>query len=492
LGVNVLNNVVLRWCVLCLFLGLLSGNSSAAERVRKALIVGNAEYSGIPKLKNSVNDAVLIDETLRARGFETTLLTNATKRQMTEAAQEFAKGLDSNSVGLFYFAGHGLEVNGRNYLVPVDASIESEADIEFESVDAGRILSIFKIANNGLNLMILDACRNNPFIEGDSRSVLLKSGLAAMRPATGSLVLYATEPGNVASDNVHGKNGLFTKSLVESIKQPGLKIEDVFKRTAINVRKESANTQTPYIEGVILGDFVFTAGGGLPVESDLSSVTVTTNPVGAKVVLGGVGAWNSPTQINGLTRGDYVNLSVTHPGYVTQIQRIYLNSPNKKIHIRLNAIAANNESASDEQSTRKEALYPFTIQTKPVNARIRILNIGPVYQSGMRLPAGWFQVEVSAEGYRKVTKYVQHRQGKKIARIVLEKKQAKARNPVVEVNPVDNSQELSVTREQPEELVVWNEAKKLNSVEGYRRYLRVFPQGTFSMVALMKLEKMTD
>lgn len=236
--------------------------SVTAEPVRKALIIGNAKYTQVSALKNSVNDAVLIDKTLRARGFQTTVLTDATRRQMQTSIQEFAQQLDSNSVGLFYYAGHGVEIGGTNFLLPVDANIKSEADVEYEAVDANRILSVFKRSNNGLNLMILDACRDNPFSSDASRSLLGQRGLVRMQPASGSLVLYAAEPGHVASDNPNGSNGLFTLNLVDSIEQPGLKIEEVFKRTALKVRNASGNKQTPYQEGVIFGDFIFTKSHG--------------------------------------------------------------------------------------------------------------------------------------------------------------------------------------------------------------------------------------
>ena len=243
---------------LVFFIGF-SASLLADERTRQALIIGNSKYQKVKRLKNPVNDAMLMNEALREVGFQTTLVTDSSRREMKEAMHEFAKNLNSNSIGLFYYAGHGLEVNGRNYLVPVDASIGSEADVEYETVDAGRMLSIFNSNNNGLNLMILDACRDNPFTDSQSAwRNLDRKGLAAMRPATGSLVIYAAEPGKQASDNRSGHNSLFTKSLVESIRQPGLKIEDVYKKTAITVREGSGSEQTPYLEGAILGDFIFT------------------------------------------------------------------------------------------------------------------------------------------------------------------------------------------------------------------------------------------
>jgi uncharacterized caspase-like protein len=172
---------------------------------------------------------------------------------MIEAIRKFTSSLDEQSVGLFYFAGHGIEFGGDNYLIPVDANIVNEADVEFESINAGGVLSGLKQSNNGLNLVILDACWNNPY----ARSFRSASrGLSRMQPASGSLILYATEPGNVASDGT-GDNGVFTTHFVDAINQDGLSIEKVFKITARNVSKATAKKQTPYIEGVVLGDFYF-------------------------------------------------------------------------------------------------------------------------------------------------------------------------------------------------------------------------------------------
>jgi hypothetical protein len=422
---------VLAALVVVITLSFNLGTSFADERERKALIVGNANYTGIPELKNSINDAVLMERVLSDRGFETTLLKNATKRQMKEAIQKFAKTLDQDSVGLFYFAGHGLEVNGRNYLVPVDASISSEADVEYETVDAGRLLSIFEIANNGLNLMILDACRDNPFSTGSGWRNIERSGLAPMRPATGSLVMYATEPGKVASDNPHGENGLFTKNLVDTMKQPGLKIEEVFKKTAIKVRQESSKKQTPYIEGVILGDFVFTEGDRQPRSPK------TTNP----------------HNTNDRTRVD-----------------------------------------------REDTQFPFTVATRPRDARVRILNINPKYRRGMLLPSGEYVVEVSASGFRTQIRKVRHSGDSTVAWFELSEvvtnaaKSGKSNSrPTVIIKSegaVDRTERTSLPSDEVSELEMWNRAISTNNVAGYKKYLASFPRGTFRMIAMMKLEKL--
>ena len=245
----------MHWSLLLIVLTALQSSPLVAAPARIALVIGNADYVD-GKLKNPVNDAVLVTETLKAQGFQVTTLTNATKRQMKTAIRKFTRSLDKQSVGLFYFAGHGIEFNGNNYLIPVDADIVGEEDVEYESINGGRLLNGLELANNGLNLVILDACRNNPYARSFRSST---RGLSRMQPASGSLIMYATEPGDVAADG-RGNNGVFTTHLVDAINQQGEKIEEVFKITAINVSRATGKKQTPYIEGVVLGEFYFSGG----------------------------------------------------------------------------------------------------------------------------------------------------------------------------------------------------------------------------------------
>ncbi|MBF0265758.1 MAG: caspase family protein [Gammaproteobacteria bacterium] len=225
----------------------------SASQTRVALVIGNADYQNAP-LRNPVNDAKDMSKALKQYGFNVTSLINADLRKMNKEISQFGKKLKGdNTVGLFYYAGHGLQIQGKNYLVPIGANIEGEADIAYEAVDAGRILSQMEFADNGLNMVILDACRNNPFARSWRSTT---KGLAKMEAPAGSLMLYATSPGNVAADG-KGNNGLFTENLLKNMSKNGLKIEDIFKQTAISVSKTTKKMQIPYIEGVILGDFYF-------------------------------------------------------------------------------------------------------------------------------------------------------------------------------------------------------------------------------------------
>ena len=241
-----------HWSLLLVVLAALQTSLVTAAPARIALVIGNADYLN-GRLKNPVNDAVLMTRTLESKGFQVTTIKNATKRQMKNGIRTFIRSLNEQSVGLFYFAGHGIEFNGNNYLIPVDADIVGEEDVEYESINAGRLLGGLELSNNGLNLVILDACRNNPYARSFRSST---QGLSRMQPTSGSLIMYATEPGDVAADGA-GNNGVFTTHLVNAINQKGKKIEEVFKITAINVNRATGKKQTPYIEGVVLGDFYF-------------------------------------------------------------------------------------------------------------------------------------------------------------------------------------------------------------------------------------------
>jgi hypothetical protein len=221
------------------------------EEARLALLIGNSAYRESP-LRNPVNDVRAMAQRLKELGFTVLVHENATKRTMEAAIIEFGRRLAEGGVGAFYYAGHGLQVRGRNYLVPVDAEIEDEASTRVAAVDVELLLEQMAEAKNRVNMVILDACRNNPFerrMRGGSR------GLAAVDAARGTLVAYATAPGSVAADG-DGKNGLYTEELLEALREPGLKVEEVFKRVRINVARRSKGAQTPWESSSLTGDLV--------------------------------------------------------------------------------------------------------------------------------------------------------------------------------------------------------------------------------------------
>ena len=219
---------------------------------RLALVIGNSNYQVSP-LANPANDANAMAQALRDSGFEVMQYTNLNKRALEDSLRTFGSKVSRGGVALFFFAGHGLQIKGVNYLVPIGANIQKDTDIEFEAVDAGRVMSELESAGSRLNIVILDACRNNPFARS-TRSV--SRGLAVMNAPSGTVVAYATGPGEVASDG-DGKNGLYTQELLRNLREPNLKIEEVLKRTRISVKDKTNGQQVPWENTSLDGDFYF-------------------------------------------------------------------------------------------------------------------------------------------------------------------------------------------------------------------------------------------
>ncbi|MFA6971041.1 MAG: SUMF1/EgtB/PvdO family nonheme iron enzyme [Gallionella sp.] len=226
-----------------------TGDTQIQKRV--ALVIGNAAYLGAPELRNPVNDARAISDALNRLGFEVIEVTDASQREMNRAITRFGKKLDGETVALFFYAGHGLQVKGKNYIIPVDALIETESAVASESVSVDTILVQLNISP--VSIVILDACRNNPF-ERSFRKI--GGGLAQMDAPKGSFIAYATAPGMTAADG-DGKNGLFTQELLKQINEPGLTLESVFKRVRSNVSAKSGDAQMPWDSSSMTGDFYF-------------------------------------------------------------------------------------------------------------------------------------------------------------------------------------------------------------------------------------------
>jgi tetratricopeptide (TPR) repeat protein len=225
--------------------------STASER-RTALVIGNAAYRNDP-LRNAVHDATDMASTLRQLGFEVVELHDAAHQQMEEGVEQFTRQLGRGGMGLFYFSGHGVQVNGQNYLIPVDARISRESDIKYQSVQVDWVLDRMRDAGNELNVIVLDACRNNPY----ARSLrTAQPGLAVMQAASGSLIGYATSPGTTAEDGP-GRNGTYTKHLLHFMQVPGLKAEQMFKEVRVAVAQETGKKQIPWESTSLLGDFYF-------------------------------------------------------------------------------------------------------------------------------------------------------------------------------------------------------------------------------------------
>ncbi len=238
---------------------------------RVALVIGNGAYSSSP-LKNPPNDAKAMAAALSKLGFEVMHHQDIDQTEMRRAIRDFGERLEQGGVGLFYYAGHGMQVDGRNYLIPVrsDALIQKESDVELEAVDLGRVLGTMKGAKNRLNIVVLDACRNNPF----ARSFRSGSrGLAEVHAPVGTFIAYATAAGSVAADG-DGANGAYTEALLRHIQTPGEQLEMVFKSVRTDVYQASGGAQVPWDNNSILGEFYFM----LPPEGDQGSSAPVPTP----------------------------------------------------------------------------------------------------------------------------------------------------------------------------------------------------------------------
>jgi hypothetical protein len=237
---------------------LLTGTAAAEKRI--ALVVGNSAYQNIARLDNPRNDATLIADTLSSLGF--TLIggggqLDLDKTALEKVVQNFGRQIQGADVALFYYAGHGVQVAGSNYLVPVNANPTREADVDFQMMDINLVLRQMQGSGTRLNMVILDACRNNPFGARALRSS--EGGLAQMRAPEGTLISYATQPGSVAQDGQDG-NSPYTRALATTVKLAGLDIFQTFNQVGLSVKRETGGAQQPWVSSSpIDGTFYFVA-----------------------------------------------------------------------------------------------------------------------------------------------------------------------------------------------------------------------------------------
>lgn len=390
--------ILLAVAVFLLLLPGLVGTCFASKRV--ALVIGNGAYQAAP-LKNPVNDARDMAAALQQLDFEVITALNASKREMITSIDRFAAKLRRSEIGLFYYAGHGMQINGRNYLIPVKVAVQSESDVEFESVDAGRVLGKMKHADNKLNVVVLDACRNNPFARSFRSG---EQGLARMDAPVGTIIAYATGPGAVAADG-SGRNGIFTKHLLTTIHTPNLSIQEIFNEAGMGVMRDTGNKQVPWTSNTPIPRY-YLAGGSFVVETPVKgaslgekakkeavgTIRVKSTPPGATLYIDDQDSGTTPVTLSGLP-AESTNIRVELAGYTAE---------EKQVQIR-----------SGKKSTVSFVLSPLarkgwlTVTTEPPEAKVRILNIGPRYRSGMELDPGRYQVEVSASGYERVVRRVE-------------------------------------------------------------------------------------
>ena len=277
-----------RWLFSALLPFLLAGvfSSHAFADKRIALVVGNSGYRNVAVLDNPANDAKLLANTLSSLGF--TLVGGGAQLDLDKASldrvvQAFGAQLSGADVGLFYYAGHGVQVRGENYLIPVDANPTKEVDVDFQMLDANLVLRQMEGAGTRLNIVILDACRNNPFggralavgrVRAGDNDQMRDSGggLAQMQAPEGTLISFATQPGSVAQDGVNG-NSPYARALAETIRKPGLGIFDAFNQIGLQVKRATGGAQQPWVSSSpIDGSFYFVA----PLSAGAPAVALST------------------------------------------------------------------------------------------------------------------------------------------------------------------------------------------------------------------------
>jgi hypothetical protein len=233
---------------------------------RWALVIGNANYKAVGRLNNTLNDSREMRSTLTGLGFSVIGGDDLSDVEMKKAIKDFGQKLSQGGIGLFYYSGHGIQAGGRNYLIPIDApDILKEEKLEFDTVDVNRVLAEMSAAKNGFNIVILDACRNNPFSKGWRDA---GGGLAQIKAPTGTLIAYATAPDTTASDGTR-KNGTYTEKLLQKMLIPNIPIEQVFKSVSEDVFDETGGKQDPWYASSLKGDFYLKREGGLPIQPNI-------------------------------------------------------------------------------------------------------------------------------------------------------------------------------------------------------------------------------
>ncbi len=238
---------------------LLALAQAALAQERIALVIGNGDYQAVTSLDNAVSDLELMAQSLGTLGFDVTLVRNASQDQLKTAVAEFGRALRAggpDTVGLFYYAGHGVQSFGSNYLLPVDANLTVSADLDLVGLEASSVLRQMASARNRTNIVILDACRNNPF---EDIADMDDNGLAEMKAPTGTFLAYATAPGAVALDGTQD-NSPFTQALAETIQTEDLPIEQAFKQVRVKVIEKTNGAQTPWDTSSLTRNFVFREG----------------------------------------------------------------------------------------------------------------------------------------------------------------------------------------------------------------------------------------
>ncbi|MBX9783866.1 MAG: caspase family protein [Chitinophagaceae bacterium] len=234
-----------------------SGLNTTNYKKKPAQVIGNQGYRYTTPLRNPKNDARSMSQLLRESGFEVIEIIDGDQTQVKNAIKEFGYKPATYQVGLFYYSGHGIQIDDQNYIIPVDANLKSKTDVKDDCPSVSWVLRRMEDANTKLNIVILDACRNNPFGRGSFGEGDEDGGLAPISPPDNTVISFATDPGSVASDGVAGSNGLYTESLIKYIAVPNTQLENVFKLTGKEVKEKSSGKQKPWLNSNFYDIFYF-------------------------------------------------------------------------------------------------------------------------------------------------------------------------------------------------------------------------------------------
>ncbi|MBX2836189.1 MAG: SUMF1/EgtB/PvdO family nonheme iron enzyme [Gammaproteobacteria bacterium] len=389
-----------------LLLLLIATNTAWAEEKRLALVIGNSDYTNAP-LVNPINDAQDMASTLEGLGFDVILETNADRRSMGRAIRTFGKRLKQDKgVGLFYYAGHGVQVDNRNFLIPVDAPVEEADEIPYESVDVGSVLAKMESAGNSLNVLILDACRNNPF-PSDTRTA--SRGLARVEAPVGSLVVYSTAPGKVAEDG-EGRNGTFTSHLLKFLQEPNLTLTQTVRKTRAAVVKQTEGRQVPWASSSLLTDYY------LNPQENKSSSTSKFQAADVEVLF-----WQSAEKGNtsedylaylqAFPEGQFSTLAESRMARLTSqpsldtkdLGSLTTSDTHEDTNVLAMVESGDQTAVQDPRPSpgEVETRGKFYVDAQPSEARVRIMNIVDKYFPGIQLDYGKrYDVYVTHPGYK--------------------------------------------------------------------------------------------
>ena len=482
---------------------------NAAPEARTALVIGNSAYRHTSPLANPSNDASDMAAMLKGLDFEVISGVDSSRAEMDRLIREFGKRLrERGGMGLFYYAGHGVQVEGRNYLIPVDADIRAENEVKLASYDVGWILAAMENAGNNLNIVILDACRNNPF----SRSWRSASdGLAQIDAPMGTLIAYSTAPGRVAADGI-GRNAPYTAALLKALNVPDLSEADLFKMVRAEVQASTGGRQTPWEQTSLTGKFVFRRGSA---NEPSASATPQPSIIPAPLPTPMVSApalpveeqyWQVVSSRNSITSYQQYLAEYPRGKYAgeanTRINAIKAEELRKQKEVELGRWNDARRADTRESYNAYIAAYPnggFVAQARQGIrdleiteerrgwSNARTLNTKEAYRAYIATyPNGEF-VAQATQGIRDLEAGEEKRVWDDA--VILNRKSAFDSYLNAYPSGTYSSQAKAKIKEfeRAEEVAKWNEAESLNTVAAYQEYLKLYPKGEFVSLARLRL-----